>query len=168
MPEIADPPPALLRVGLVGHRQLGDAPEAARTIREQAYHHLASWQERFERVEAFSPLSIGADQLLGEVALELGYPLVAVVPFAGYETEFTEEDRRRYHQLLQRAAAVVSLPEHERSRAAFRLAGEWIVDHTDRLLAVWNGRPVRSEGGTAETVAYAHAQHKPVTIIPLS
>jgi uncharacterized phage-like protein YoqJ len=168
MPEPVEAQPPLLRIGVLGHRQLGDAPEAVRAIREQAYQHLASWQERFERVEVFSPLSIGADRLLVDVALELGYTLVAVVPFAGYETEFAEEDRRRYHELVQRAARVISLPEHERSRAAFRLAGEWIVDHTDRLLAVWNGRPVRSEGGTAETVAYAHSQHKPVTIIPLS
>jgi uncharacterized phage-like protein YoqJ len=152
---------------MVGHRQLGDAPEAVRAIREQARRYLAEWQERFARVEVYSPLSIGADQVLVDVALELGYSLVAVVPFAGYETEFEEEGRQRYRALLQRAAAIVSLPEQQRSRAAFRLAGEWIVDHTDRLLAVWNRRPARSEGGTAETVTYARTQHKPVIVLPL-
>jgi uncharacterized phage-like protein YoqJ len=155
------------RIGLIGHRQLRDDPETESIIRQQAQQRLATWRERFARVEVYSPLSIGADQVLVDVALELGCSLVAVVPFADFETEFAEEDRQRYHALLQRAAAIVTLPEQQRSRAAFRLAGEWIVDHTDRLLAVWNGRPARSEGGTAETVAYARAQHKPVTVIPL-
>jgi hypothetical protein len=37
----------------------------------------------------------------------------------------------------------------------FMNAGTWIVEHSDVLVAVWNGLPARGEGGTADDVKMA-------------
>ena len=55
-----------------------------------------------------------------------------------------------------------------RSREAFQAAGQWIVDRADILLAVWDGQPARSMGGTTETVEYARARRKQVVLIAIT
>ena len=37
-------------------------------------------------------------------------------------------------------------------------ASKLMVDGIDELYAVWDGKPARAYGGTADVVAYAHAQ----------
>lgn len=151
-----------LHVGAIGHRNLRGADDHVRTT---AHALFAQWRAEYATVEVYSALAIGSDTILAEVALELGLPLVVVVPFSGFDVEFAPEARARYAQLLARARRVVPLPPSERSRAAFRLAGEWIVRETDILVAVWDGQPARSEGGTSDTVTYARQVGKPVIVV---
>jgi hypothetical protein len=44
-------------------------------------------------------------------------------------------------------------------------ASKLMIDTADELYAVWDGRPARGYGGTADVVAYAHELGKPVHII---
>ena len=44
-------------------------------------------------------------------------------------------------------------------------AGVWIVDHSDLLVAVWDGRAPRGTGGTADVVVYARRVARPVLIV---
>jgi hypothetical protein len=37
----------------------------------------------------------------------------------------------------------------------YALQGRWVVDHSDVLVAVWDGDRSRGKGATAEIVAYA-------------
>ncbi|MGW4103078.1 hypothetical protein [Streptomyces sp. NPDC004976] len=48
---------------------------------------------------------------------------------------------------------------------AYLGAGRWIVDHCDRLIAVWDGRPARGLGGTGNVVANARRTGVPVTVL---
>jgi hypothetical protein len=153
-----------LHVGLVGHRELGDARMVAK-VRLEAARHFRVWWRSFSAITALSPLAIGADSLLAEVSLRQGCRLIAIVPFSGYEEEFGPGERSHYLELRGQAAEVVQLPARQRSREAFQIAGRWIVDNADLLLTVWDGQPARNIGGTAETVAYAHAQGKEVVHI---
>jgi polyphosphate kinase 2 (PPK2 family) len=59
----------------------------------------------------------------------------------------------------------VKLPPAPTHEDAYLAAGRWIVDHADRLVAVWDGRPARGRGGTAEVVAYARHRGVPVTVL---
>ncbi|MFJ8953478.1 hypothetical protein ACIRO1_25525 [Streptomyces sp. NPDC102381] len=44
-------------------------------------------------------------------------------------------------------------------------AGKEVVDQSDVLLAVWDGKPAGGKGGTADVVAYAQRQGMDVRII---
>jgi len=44
-------------------------------------------------------------------------------------------------------------------------ASELMIDGADELYAVWDGKPARAYGGTADVVAYARKHGKPVRVI---
>jgi hypothetical protein len=155
-----------LRIGLVGHRELGDAEQGA-AVRRKANQYFRHWCTAYGYIQVCSALAVGADTLLAQAALHYHCHLVVVEPFARYESEFDTHELARYRRLRARAEEVIHLPPPRRSREALRRAGEWIVDHTDILLAVWDGQPARSEGGTGDTVAYAFSNGRAVVQILL-
>ena len=55
-------------------------------------------------------------------------------------------------------------PEEDRKRA-YEQVGRHVVDHCDVLIAVWDGKPSRGRGGTAEIVAYARERKLPLIIV---
>ena len=122
----------------------------------------------YSQVTVLCSLAIGADTILTEVALQFGCRLVAVLPFPGYELEFTPTERPRFDALCAQAAEVVKLPSLDSNHASFRQAGQWIVDHCDLLLAVWDEQSACKIGGTAEAVAYANAQGRSLMSIPVT
>jgi hypothetical protein len=156
-----------LRIGLVGHRELGDAQQIA-AVRRRAERYFRRWCAAYGEIKVCSPLAIGADTLLARVALRYHCHLVVVEPFAEYESEFGAHELVCFRRLRSRADEIIHLPPQQRSREALRRAGEWIVDHTDILLAVWDGQPARSEGGTGDTVAYALSAGRAVAPILLT
>jgi len=153
-----------LRVGLIGHREAFDAATVTE-IRAQAQSYFARWSTEYATIEAYTLLATGADTILTEVALAYGAHLIAVVPFADYETDFTGDERERYQALLQRAHAVQGMPAVERSNDAYFNASKWIIDQVDVILAVWDGERARDLGGTGDVVAYAHDRGLRVEII---
>ena len=48
---------------------------------------------------------------------------------------------------------------------AYEAAGRYVVDHCDLLIAVWDGKPARGRGGTAEIVAYAREKKRPLIVV---
>jgi len=44
-------------------------------------------------------------------------------------------------------------------------ASKVMIDAADELFAVWDGKSARGHGGTADVVAYARHQGKPVRVI---
>jgi hypothetical protein len=45
---------------------------------------------------------------------------------------------------------------------SYLAAGKRVVDMSDVMVAIWNGKPAEGLGGTADIVQYALAQKKPV------
>jgi len=111
-------------------------------------------------------LAAGGDQLFAEALLKHGGVLNVVVPCLAYETAFSREaDRAEYARLLEKADDVVRLEYPEPSEEAFFAAGMQIVDMADKLIAIWDGRPARGHGGTADVVEYASGHKKTVVVI---
>lgn len=126
-----------------------------------------------------SPLAEGADRVVARAVLdEPDARLDVVLPLTleDYLEDFaTEESRREFKELLSRCRNPVSLrsrlirgdhhdlgDQAEVRRDAYSQAGEYVVDHCDVLIAVWDGDPSRGRGGTAEIVKYALEQKRPV------
>ncbi|WP_328748643.1 hypothetical protein OHT57_24595 [Streptomyces sp. NBC_00285] len=151
------------RIGVTGHR---DIPEpVVECVRAGILDEFAS-QAAGGPVEAFSALAAGADQLFADLALRNGIPLTAVIPGMDYERHLGgQETRAAFRRLLLACADRVDLPVERTREEAYLAAGHWIVDHTDRLVAVWDGEPARGQGGTADIVAYASRVGVPVKVL---
>ncbi len=113
-----------------------------------------------------SSLAAGADQRFAECVLELGGDLLVVVPSAKYGDSFAEpQQEAEFERLLALAAETEQMEYGEPSEEAYLAAGKRVVDLSDILVAVWDGQPAQGKGGTADVVAYARQQGKPVEVI---
>jgi len=149
------------RIGVTGHRDIPAAtlPSLRSAMRAELADGAAG-------TEALSSLAAGADQLFARVALDCAVPLTAVIPGMDYEAHLGgDEVRASYRRLLSSCAARVDLPAEPTHEDAYYAAGRWIVDHADRLVAVWDGRPARGPGGTGDVVAYARRTGVPVRVL---
>ncbi|MFJ8108253.1 hypothetical protein [Streptomyces sp. NPDC096132] len=151
----------MLRVGVTGHRSIPDSvlPYVRSALRRQ-------FSRRDVELEAVSSLAAGADQLFADIALEYGVPVTAVIPGMDYETHLgDEETRHTYRRILRSCTTRIDLPLQPTHEKAYVAAGQWIVEHVDHLIAVWDGRPARGPGGTGDVVAYARRLGVPVTVL---
>lgn len=150
----------MTRVGITGHQQI--PAEAIPYIRRQIRITLA---ELPPPLEGFSSLANGADQLFASILIELGGRLHAIIPSENYESTFDDSSLAQYRKLREEASGIEQLPFKEPDEAAYDDAGRRVVENSDILLAVWDGKPARGRGGTADAVAYARAQHIRVLVI---
>jgi hypothetical protein len=158
-----DPPVAVYRVGVTGHRHL----RAPQTVAARCRETLQGILHDHPDAVACSALAIGADSLFAEAALALGMPLVAVIPFATYADDFTTPDERaQYERLLSSSTEVVRLPHARRSNAAYLAIGRWMVERCNLLVVIWDEQPSAGFGGTADVVALARRKGRPFIHIP--
>jgi len=112
-----------------------------------------------------SCLADGADQIFARAVTDLGGTLEAVIPAAEYRQGLPADSQARYDDLFARAAAVRRLSFIESTSESYMAASKLMVDAVDELYAVWDGKPARGYGGTADVVAYARERGIPVHVI---
>jgi hypothetical protein len=122
-----------------------------------------------------SPLAEGADRIVAREALKLleadGVVLEAVLPLdpADYVHDFdSASSRREFEELLAQAGSSVTMPRVKHRDEAYERAGQYVVNHCDVLIAVWDGGRARGRGGTAAIVAYAEERKEAVPTFRLS
>jgi hypothetical protein len=148
------------RIAISGHRGL-PAP-TARLVGEAIRAVLA---EHAPGVTGISCLADGADQIFARAVSDLGGTLEAVIPAAEYRNGLPADSQREYDDLLAHAAAVRRLPFTESTSESHMAASKLMVDGAYELYAVWDGKPARGFGGTADVVAYAREHGIPVRVI---
>lgn len=144
-------------VAVTGHRDLllQDLP-----LLEQAVDRVLG-QIQASAVEGtatlLSGLAEGADRLVAERALALGWQIVAVLalPADEFEEDFASEaSRAEFRELLSKCAKVVEASVSGTPRpSCYANVAERIVATSDWLIALWDGSPAAGSGGTAEVVA---------------
>lgn len=166
--------PFVVGVGVTGHRAKALKADAVEGLRARIRETLLLASDSGVAVRGtcdtcfdgapttlrlVSPIADGADQIAADVALELGWQLQVVLPFdrATYRSNLANNAaRREFDRLAGLATCVLELPggggpDHD----AYVMAGRATVAHCDMLIAVWDGRPARGRGGTAEIVQLA-------------
>ncbi|MFD4786250.1 hypothetical protein ACFWN1_04065 [Streptomyces sp. NPDC058459] len=113
----------------------------------------------------YGSLAEGADQLFAQELLAAGGELHAVIPANGYEATFSSSDKSTYFTLLDMATDVTRLSFESPSEEAYDAAGQWIAKHCEILIAVWDGKPARGLGGTADAVAHARKLGRVVRVV---
>ena len=114
-----------------------------------------------------SGMACGVDIWAAEIVVrmkdqfpDLNLHLIAAIPYAGFDERWPEDWRERYRALLGRAE-YVKVVEPFCSRAAYQRRNEWMVNHSARVIAVYNGQA----GGTRSTICYARRQKVPVILL---
>jgi len=155
-------------VCFTGHRPkklpFAESSPAFFALSERVYAELLSLCGEGANTLYFG-MAEGCDLMFGECAVRLRnvFPhvkLIAAIPFRGQAAKFSAGSRARYRALLDAADECV-LAGGDPGRGCMRRRNEYMVDRSERVLAVFDGSP----GGTAYTVAYAKRQGKAVTVI---
>jgi hypothetical protein len=140
-----------VRVGITGHRGLG--PEAEGRVREMLSEAVRGYDP--SELVAVSCIADGPDSWFAETVLAHGGRLEIVVPATEYRTGLPEWHHATYDKLMRQAADVHETGMAESTPEAHQAGSEILVGLVDELLAVWDGKPARGYGGTADAVDYA-------------
>ncbi|MDD6159536.1 MAG: SLOG family protein [Oscillospiraceae bacterium] len=106
-------------------------------------------------VTFISGMSRGVDLWAAEIVIKerVRNPkihLIAAGPFPGFENRWNSEDKDLYNKILAQADLVKFICKGY-SHPAYQIRNEWMIDHSKRLIAVYNGE----SGGTRNTLVYA-------------
>jgi hypothetical protein len=150
----------MYRIAISGHRGL---PGTTVRLVDEAIR--AALAQHAPDVTGVSCLADGADQIFALAVTDLGGTLEVVIPAAEYREGLPADSHARYDDLFARAAAVRRLSFTESTSESYMAASKLMVDAADELYAVWDGKPARGYGGTADVVAYARERGLPVHVI---
>ena len=120
---------------VVGGDRMRDAPLRDILAAKAAVH---------DDLVVMSGMDLGAAQSGAEVAVELGVPLVAVLPFPDQDARWPADVRARYRRLLDAAADRIvlqkSTPDGKQKLAgAFARRDAWLARHAHEAVLVWDG-----------------------------
>jgi len=148
------------RIAVSGHRGLNARTTKliGQAIRERLSEHPDS-------VTGLSLLADGADQIFARAVIDRGGTLEVIIPAEEYRSGLPTEAHAEYDDLLTHAVTVHQLPFIESTSESHMAASRLMVDEADELYAVWDGKPARAYGGTADVVAYARDHDTPVKVI---
>ncbi len=178
-------PPLAIRVGVTGHRlnklDARNVPELHARARDAlraiasvmrgiaagdrgrgAYEHGAAMR-LVPRLRCLSPLAEGADRIVAQEALELGYSLEAPLPFTQreYERDFPDT-LAEFRSFLAQATAVLELDGYRgEAERSYEAVGRFVVRNCDVLIALWDGEKA-ARGGTGEIVRFAAGSGVPI------
>lgn len=102
----------------------------------------------------FSGMARGTDTIFAEVVKEMGLPLVCAFP---YEHPLCEKEQEMFDYAEQ-----VYYQSKEKTKTCYTERDKWMVDHSDVVLVVWDGKP---SGGAYEAMKYAE-EDKTVIMFP--
>ncbi len=116
-------------------------------------------------VNFISGMARGTDIFFAELVLYLKqrHPeikLICALPFPEQGSGFSQKWRGRYDGIIARCDEKTAVCESY-SKQSYIIRNKYMVDRSQRVIAVFNGAP----GGTAGTISYAKAKGREIIII---
>ncbi len=152
----------MTRLAVTGHRGLSETTTA---LVDAAIRKEISKRSANGPLVGLSCIADGADTLFARVILDHGGTLHVIVPARTYRDGLPEHHHATYDALIAKAAVIIQLDHVESDSNAHMDASLHMLADTDELLAVWDGRPARGPGGTADVVDAARSRDMPVTVV---
>lgn len=161
--------PACIVIGVTGHRKLGNEPLLAKQVRltlKKIKQLLPPLKNTPLAFRILSPLAEGADRLVAREVLKISESqLEAILPLEkdDYLKDFgLPESKAEFEEFLTQARHIKKLLSAASRTEAYSHAGRYVVDHSDILIALWNGKHATAGGGTGEIVHYAREKKCPL------
>jgi len=148
----------MVRVAVTGHRPDKLGGYAALANFKAIRRHMRDFLEQAPEGELvlLSGGALGIDQFWIEVGLYLQLPVVAVLPFNGYDSKWPIASRQVYEKLLAQCQEVRYVCEPGYHPDKLQKRNEFLVDNSDVLVAYWNG----AEGGSKNCIDYAISKNR--------
>ena len=156
-----------LVIGVTGHRRLRSADVPGLQARVRAF--LQDLRARYPELPQvlLSSMAQGSDQLVAQVALDLGLRVIAPVPLPLqlYRDDFDPAHLQMLEQQLPQVEVMelplgrgstiqsVAVPGLARDQQ-YAQAGVFVSSHCHVLLALWDGQESGRLGGTAQVVGF--------------
>lgn len=107
----------------------------------------------------------GVDIWAAEIVLKLRKKnkqihLICASPYEGFETRWSADWQKRYRKIMKKAD-YVKFVSPSYSPACFQIRNEYMVNHSNLLIAVYNGEA----GGTRNTLNYAKKKDIEIIVI---
>jgi hypothetical protein len=158
---------AIIAVGVTGHRILADTDKITAGAEEAVKRIYRSFPQCNFRV--LSSLAEGSDRILVK-SLLLIPGAVLWVPLPLPEEEYLQDfedanSKKEFRVLLGKAERVVQMPAAENREEGYLAAGKYILDNSDCLLAIWDGKHAQGMAGTGEVVSLARQRGLPLAWI---
>ena len=148
---------------VTGHRNLPqkEINHVKAALRREIDSAVADGFTRF-----MSGFAEGVDQYFAEILLEMqksnpALELVAVIPYQKRLDNLRQ--KKRTYEILESCADIVVIRE-EYQPSVYSHRNRYMVEHSDRVIAVYDGR---EEGGTAGTIRFTHTLKKELREIPV-
>ena len=112
-----------------------------------------------------SGMARGVDIWAAEIVLKLrkqnkDLHLICASPYEGFEARWSQDWQKRYKKIIKKSDYVKYVsPEY--SPACFQIRNEYMVDHSNLLIAVYNGEA----GGTRNTINYAKKKDIEIIVV---
>ncbi len=152
--------PKVTRIGVIGRRNIEDSEDLRAGI-DKVLETIRTECPPDSQYAIASPLAEGGDQLVTRLTMKrLGAILTAVLPLPEKEylaTFDSDAGRASLQEFLAAARHRPKLPPVAAgsTEAAFEQAGLWVVDDARYIIAIWDNKPDKGQGGTADAVQYA-------------
>jgi uncharacterized phage-like protein YoqJ len=111
--------------------------------------------------QIISGMALGIDQWAASIACKLHIPFIAAIPFEGQELAWPQESQKTFRLLRKLASEEVIVSEGGYAAYKMQIRNEWMVDHCDKLIAVWDG----TKGGTGNCIEYAQSVGREIIFI---
>ena len=116
-------------------------------------HSITEALQELKPEKVITGMALGIDQWAAACAYRLKIPYLAAIPFEGQEKAWPQKSQDAFRLLRKLAAEEVIVSEGGYSPAKMQVRNEWMVNHCDLLIAVWDG----SKGGTGNCVEFAES-----------
>lgn len=132
----------MTRLAITGHRGLPGRTERLIALRDEIARHAGG------ELTGMSAIADGADSIFAQAVRDAGGSLVVIIPAEQYREALPSEHHPTYDALLSRTSRVIPLDHLQSTGEAHMDASLRMLDETDHVIAVWDGKPARGYGGS--------------------
>lgn len=153
-----------MKIAITGHRphKLDNDYDLTSPLLMNIKEHIQLIVLNHQPTHLISGMALGIDTLFAQLAISMSIPLIAAVPCREQYKMWRRKSIDLYFDILLHPNTKVELiTDGEYNNHCMSLRNEWMVDHCNILIAVWNG----SSGGTANCVKYAQTKNKEIIYI---
>ena len=157
----------IIALGVTGHRYVAEMDQIKAGVESAIQRILETFPGSNFRI--LSALAEGADRILAKRLLLIPNTALWVplpLPEEEYLKDFeTSTSKQEFLHLLGKAERVIALPVTGKREEAYLAAGKYILDHSDLLMTIWDGKTAQGTAGTGDMVALARERNLPLVWI---
>jgi hypothetical protein len=158
----------MLTVGVTGHRYVTENEKIEKGVDTALLHILEVYTP--EKISIHTSLAEGADRLVLQRTLQLFENPHIIVPLPFPKDQYLKDfpgakSKEEFNELINRADKVITFPPAKTKNKSYQIVGEYILDHSDIMVAIWDGKPPQGQGGTGDIINAVRNRNLPLAWI---